>query len=155
MGGLGLGILGGFQRRIVTSLVGIIILGVGVSFLCFIPVGAFLLAIFVIFVVGITLPMANGPLQAATQVSVVPEMQGRVFSLLASAASAMTPLGMAVAGPVADLIGIRLWLLGAGIVTALAGIIAFFIPAVMHIEDRADEVESLSSENELVADFGV
>jgi DHA3 family macrolide efflux protein-like MFS transporter len=138
--------LGGFQRRIVTSLVGIIILGVGVSFLGLIPVGAFLLAIFVIFVVGITLPMANGPLQAATQVSVVPEMQGRVFSLLAR---------MAVAGPVADLIGIRLWLLGAGIVTALAGIIAFFIPAVMHIEDRADEVESLSSENELVADFGV
>lgn len=87
-----------------------------------------LLAIAVIFVVGITLPMANGPLQAVIQVSVSPEMQGRVFSLLASAASAMTPLGMAVAGPVADIIGIRTWLVVAGVVTALAGIVAFFIP---------------------------
>ena len=59
----------------------------------------------------------------------------------------MMPLGMAVSGPVADIIGIRAWLAGVGLVTGLVGLVAFSIPAVMHIEDRQNEGDLSSSEN--------
>ncbi len=36
-------------------------------------------------------------------------MQGRVFTLVGSLASAMAPLGLIVAGPVADAIGCDRW----------------------------------------------
>lgn len=146
VGGLGLGIWGGFRRRIVTSLVGLILLGIGVSLLGLVPSGAFLAAIGAIFIVGLMIPVVNGPMQAVIQASVAPEMQGRVFALVGSAASAMSPLGMVVTGPIADLIGIQAWLVGAGLVTGLAGVVAFFIPAVMQIEDRRPEESVLHNE---------
>jgi DHA3 family macrolide efflux protein-like MFS transporter len=54
---------------------------------------------------------------------------------------AMTPLGLLVAGPVSDAIGIRAWYWIAGIVTLLMGIAGFLIPAVMHVEDQPDNLQ--------------
>ena len=64
----------------------------------------------------------------------------------------MMPLGMAVASPEVDIIGIRAWLAGVGLVTGLAGLVAFSIPTVMHIEDRQNEGDLSSSENIPTAD---
>lgn len=58
---------------------------------------------------GITNPIANGPFHAVIQAAVTPEMQGRVMSLIGGTATAMTPLSLAVAGPVSDSYGIRTW----------------------------------------------
>lgn len=41
-----------------------------------------------------------------------PEYQGRVFTLMASVATAMTLVGLLLATPVADLTGVRTWYLG-------------------------------------------
>ena len=46
-------------------------------------------------------------------------MQGRALTLLQSAAGAMIPLNLAVAGPLADVLGVQAWFLIAGI--AMAG----------------------------------
>jgi hypothetical protein len=59
------------------------------------------------FVTGAALSLANGPLFAIMQATVAKDMQGRVFTLLASVGGAMIPLGLAVAGPVVDAIGVR------------------------------------------------
>jgi DHA3 family macrolide efflux protein-like MFS transporter len=61
-------------------------------------------------------------------------MQGRVFTLVGSAATAMSPLSLIVAGPVADALGLRVWYVVAGVFCAIMGISGFFIPALMHIE---------------------
>jgi DHA3 family macrolide efflux protein-like MFS transporter len=63
-------------------------------------------------------------------------MQGRVNGLANSAASAATPLGLLIAGPVSDLIGIRSWYWIAGIVTLLMGLAGFFNSAVMNVENN-------------------
>ena len=47
----------------------------------------------------------------------------------------MSPLGLIIAGPVADALGVRTWFVVGGVVTALMGVISIFIPAVMYIED--------------------
>jgi DHA3 family macrolide efflux protein-like MFS transporter len=87
------------------------------------------------FIVGVMLPLANGPIMAVLQATVEPEMQGRVFTLLSSAASAMSPLGLSIAGPVADAVGVRVWYIAGGIACTVIGVVGFFIPAVLHIED--------------------
>ena len=68
-------------------------------------------------------------------------MQGRVFTLITSAASAMTPLSLLVARPVADHIGIQTWYVIGGVVTAILGLGAFMAPAIVNIE-TAHKVES-------------
>ena len=39
------------------------------------------------------------------------------------------------AGPTADRLGVQTWFIAGGVVTALLGVVAFFIPAVVNIED--------------------
>ncbi|PKN92298.1 MAG: MFS transporter [Chloroflexi bacterium HGW-Chloroflexi-6] len=143
-GGILLGVWGGFKKRIVTSMLGIIGLGIGVMAIGLAPANMFWLALIGMTVMGFMNPITNGPLHAVIQATVKPEMQGRVMSLIGSAATAMTPLSLAVAGPVSDLVGIRTWYLFGGAVCLLMGAAAFFIPAVMNIEDNhgAQEAES-------------
>jgi DHA3 family macrolide efflux protein-like MFS transporter len=135
-GGILLGVWGGFKRKIITALIGITGLGAGVMVIAFAPANGFLLALAGMLIVGVMNSMANGPLGALLQSIVRKDMQGRVMSLVNSAASAMTPVGLLIAGPVSDLIGIRSWYWIAGIVSLLMGLAAFFIPAVMNVENN-------------------
>ena len=63
-----------------------------------------------------------------------PEYQGRVFTLMASLATAMTPVGLLLATPVADLAGVRAWYLAAGTVCAALGAAAFLVRPIAVIE---------------------
>jgi MFS transporter, DHA3 family, macrolide efflux protein len=135
-GGILLGVWGGFKRKIITSLIGITGIGTGVMVIGFAPSNGFLLALAAMVMTGVMNSMANGPLGALLQSIVRKDMQGRVMSLVNSAATAMTPIGLLIAGPVSDLIGIRSWYWIAGMISLLMGIAGFFIPAVMNIEDN-------------------
>jgi DHA3 family macrolide efflux protein-like MFS transporter len=66
-------------------------------------------------------------------------MQGRVFTLLSSAAVAMMPLGLAIAGPLADVIGVRTWFLIGGAVTLALGVGGYFVPSLVNIEAQREE----------------
>jgi DHA3 family macrolide efflux protein-like MFS transporter len=69
-------------------------------------------------------------------------MQGRVFSLINSGAAAMMPLSLLVAGPVADWLGVRAWYIFGGILCILVTLAAFFIPAIMNIEDNLQRAKT-------------
>jgi DHA3 family macrolide efflux protein-like MFS transporter len=144
-GGVLLSTWGGFKRRIVTSMLGIIGLGLGVVTVGLAPAGMFWLALVGMAVLGIMNPITNGPLHAVLQTTVKPEMQGRVMSLINSAATAMTPLSLAVAGPVSDFVGIRTWYIFGGVVCLLMGVGAFFVPAIMDIENNHIEASKAAS----------
>ena len=66
---------------------------------------------------------------AILQSAVAPEIQGRVFTAVGSLAGLASPVGMAIAGPVADWAGVQVWFLMGGVMR--------FIPAVMQLEDEA------------------
>ncbi len=140
VGGLVLSAWGGFKKRILTSMMGIIGIGVGILIFGFLPAELFYLSLAGTFLFGAMNVMANGPLNAIFQATVDPDMQGRVLSLIGAGATAMSPLSLLVAGPVSDWLGIRTWYLiggGASIAVALA---AFFVPAVMNIENNRKKV---------------
>lgn len=142
VGGVLLGAWGGFKNRIYTSLVGLIGLGFSVLFLGLVPVSLFPLAVLAMGLMGLMSSITNGPIMAVLQAAVAPSMQGRVFTLLSSAAMAMMPLGLAVAGPLADVIGVRTWFLIGGLLTLALGIGGQFIPALVNLEkDRDDHLE--------------
>ena len=141
LGGLLLGVWGGFKRRILTSMLGLLGAGLGTLMLGLLPASYFSTATGAMFLVGFMLPLVNGPIMAVLQATVAPEMQGRVITLLSSAASAMSPIGLSIAGPVADAVGVRVWYVAGGIACMFMGAVSFFIPAVAHIEDGQEGEE--------------
>ena len=72
-------------------------------------------------------------------------MQGRVFTLLQSAAGAMIPLGLLVAVPLAEHLSIQIWFLIAGICITVTGIGALFVPAIMDMDKRLHVQDSGSA----------
>jgi DHA3 family macrolide efflux protein-like MFS transporter len=149
LGGLLLSVWGGFRRRIYTSLLGLVVAGMSFMLIGLAPQSGFALALAAIFVAGFTNPLINGPFFALLQSTVAPEMQGRVFTLVGSLCSAMMPLSLAVAGPLADAIGIRTWYVVGGAIFALVGASTFFVPVIVNIEQNHNghtlEDEPLSS----------
>ncbi len=135
LGGALLSAWGGFRRRITTSLTGLCFIGAGTLLIGFTPATHLWLAILAIFIVGGSMSMSNGPVLAIIQATVTPEMQGRVFTLVNSLVSLMSPLGLIVAGPVADWIGVQTWYVLGGIVTLLLGVSGFFNKALLTIEE--------------------
>lgn len=139
-GGIILSIWGGFKKRISTSLMGIIGLGVGVTLVGLAPSNMFFIAVVGLALLGAMMPMANGPIGAIMQSVVRRDMQGRVSSLINSAATAISPLGLILAGPLSDSLGIRVWFWAGGLLCALIGFAALFMPIIMNIESNREGV---------------
>jgi DHA3 family macrolide efflux protein-like MFS transporter len=137
-GGLILSVWGGFRRKIHTSIMGMIVFGAAFVMMGLAPAGQFLLALLAALVVGLMLPMVDGPFMAILQAAVVPEKQGRVFTLLNSLLSLTTPLGLSIAGPVSDSLGLQIWYVAAGVLSGGVGVSFLFIPAILNLEESAN-----------------
>jgi DHA3 family macrolide efflux protein-like MFS transporter len=136
LGGVVLGVWGGFKRRIITALLALVLMGVGITAVGLTPPNGFALAVAAFSLFGIMNPIVNGSLMAVMQATVPPEMQGRVFTLVMSGSAAASPIGLAVAGPVADAVGVQTWFVIAGTATVIMAVGAFFVPDIVYIEGR-------------------
>ncbi len=139
-GGLLLGIWGGFKRRIYTTLVGLIVLAISSIAIGLTPSNGYWVAVMMMLVTGIAAPIIDGPLMAVAQATVPPEMQGRAFMLIGGLSVLMTPLGLAIAGPLADAYGVQMWFVIGGVITGLLGLSGFFVPAIVYFEEGKDAV---------------
>jgi DHA3 family macrolide efflux protein-like MFS transporter len=139
-GGVLLSMWGGFKKKIVTSMAGIILLGAAVMLLGFTPANLFSMALATIFLMGFAIPITNGPIGALLQSVIRQDMQGRVMSLIGSAATAIAPLGLLIAGPLSDAFGIQVWFWMGGLICLFIGVAGFFIPTVMNIENNQETI---------------
>lgn len=135
-GALLLSTWGGFRRRVYTSLSAMIVGGVGIAVVGLAPASALPLAMGGMFLAGFSNPLINGPLFAILQATVAPDMQGRILTLVHSVAAAMMPLSLAIAGPVADVVGVQPWYLVGGVLFSLVGLGGFFIRPMVNIEQN-------------------
>lgn len=136
-GGLLLGVWGGFKRRIDTSLMGLVLLGVSFAAIGLVPANLFWVGVGLSLMSSLSMVIVNGPMLAILQSVVAPEVQGRVLSLVGSLSAALAPLGLLVAGPVADAIGVQTWYVIGGVATLLLGGLVFLVPEVRTLESAA------------------
>jgi DHA3 family macrolide efflux protein-like MFS transporter len=134
-GGIVLASWGGFGRRILTTLTGIMGLGAAVLVLGTSPQTPIAIAAGALFAVGAMVPFCNGPILAILQATIQPAYQGRVFALIGSLAAATAPLGLLLAGPIAGLAGVRAWFLAGGIIALAMAVVGFLTPALVRIEE--------------------
>lgn len=149
IGGLLMGVWGGFKRKTVTSIVGILGIGMGVLLMAAAPANQFYLAVAGGVFLGIANPIANAPLAAITQSKVPPEMQGRVMGFSGSLCTAMMPLAMLVSAPIVGKLGLHSWYWAAGIITCVMAIVMYFIPSIMQIEETNLKVEGIPAPVEI------
>jgi DHA3 family macrolide efflux protein-like MFS transporter len=145
-GGVLLSAWGGFKRKILTTMAGLMVLAVGFLILGIVPATTFWLALAAALGMGISIPLIDGPIMAIMQGTVAPEMQGRVFTLMGSLIWLTSPFSLAVAGPVSDWLGLQVWYLIAGLLCLATGLAGLFIPAVLSIEENGNgQVEAPES----------
>jgi DHA3 family macrolide efflux protein-like MFS transporter len=150
-GGITLSIWGGFKKKIVTSLSGIIMFSFAILAIAIAPADKFWVMVASMFVIGFMMPMANGPIHALFQTLIEPNMQGRVLSLVSSVAQAMMPLSLIIAGPVTDATSYQTWFWIAGILNLVIGVGSFFIPAIINIESNHRQTQTEKATNTDIA----
>jgi DHA3 family macrolide efflux protein-like MFS transporter len=138
-GGVILGAWGGFKRKVVTAQSGLILMGLGTVVVGIVSSNLFWVALVANTVVGLLLPIINGSYGATLQATIAPDMQGRVFAFIMSAAMLVSPIALMIAGPFADRFGIQPWFVIAGCSCAVMGAAGFSIRDVMGIEQSAVE----------------
>ncbi len=118
-GGILIGTWGGFPNRVKTLLVGLAAfgaLGVGLGAFRSFPVYLALMAVY-----GIALTMVQTAVTTLLQENTEESMQGRVFGFLNAMYSGCLPLGMAVFGPLADALPLRMLMIAtSGLLLVLA-----------------------------------
>src|SRR5688572_26217253 len=159
IGGIAMSAWGGFKRKvhgvllgwILSSLFGMVLLGIGQSLLVW--VAALALA-------NLFIPLVNGSNQAIWQAKVAPDVQGRVFSARRLIAWFTNPISPIIAGVLADFVlepQMRIttstlsqtfgWLVGTGegagmaliiffcgLFSVLVGVAGYFVPAIYKAE---------------------
>lgn len=156
LGGVALAAWGGFKNKVVTSMLGVLLIGVGATLIGLAPEALFWVLVVGGFVFGFAASLANGPIFAVLQTVVAPEMQGRVFALIMTAALAITPISLLVAGPLADAFGIRLWYLLAATACFVVAVVGYLTPDIHDLEARLapQTAPAISNEPELIETQG-
>ena len=118
LGGVLMGVWGGFKSRIKTFALGLFVLslmtiGMGIS-------PYFILYLVLMFIYSIALTMIQTATTTIIQEKADSSMQGRVFGLMGAMYSGFLPVGMAIFGPLADVMPLQWIIVGSGI--ALAGV---------------------------------
>jgi DHA3 family macrolide efflux protein-like MFS transporter len=85
---------------------------------------------------SVALVVGNSPMVAILQAVVPNHLQGRVFSLLSMVMGVGAPIGLAIATPVGEAIGVRWLFVVAGLLGALICIAGLFSRPLMRLDDR-------------------
>ncbi len=139
-GGVLIGAWGGFKNRMKTLTVGMTAFGalaIGMG-----AIDGFVLYLVLMAVYGVALTMVQTASTALMQENVVPDMMGRVFGLFGAMYAGFLPLGMAVFGPLADVISMRLLMVLSGVaLLVMAGAILLDREFYLHGAAKKPEQE--------------
>ena len=117
LGGVLMGIWGGFKSRVKTFAAGLLTLSIMTIGMGLSPY--FILYLVLMFVYSITLTMIQTAATTIIQEKAEGTMQGRVFGLMGAMYSGFLPVGMAIFGPLADILPLQWIMVGSGIALAL------------------------------------
>ncbi|GBF06487.1 macrolide-efflux transmembrane protein [Deinococcus aerius] len=123
------------RRRVMTVLVAFALSCFAVALTALAPGKAFWLAVVWWVVSGVTFSFGNAPMTAVLQTVIPNQLQGRALSLLSTVMGLAGPVGLALAGPLGELIGVRGLFMVAGVLSALASLAGFLSPALLRLDE--------------------
>ncbi|MEG0772179.1 MFS transporter [Clostridium sp.] len=118
-GGIIMASWGGFKNKVHTMTFSSFMVGIGTFALGI--VANFWVYLFIMVMIGVSLPFFNTPSTVLLQEKVEPDFLGRVFGVLGMISSSMMPLGMLIFGPISDAIQIEWLLIGTGFLLFIQG----------------------------------
>ena len=81
------------------------------------------------FLIGLIVPAFSTSAMTLLQETVEPERQGRVFGFVGIVMAVAMPLGMAILGPLADVVSVELILIATGALTVVIAAVAVLLPS--------------------------
>ena len=132
LGGIVLGVWGGFQRKTTTVLLSIAVMGIALLIAGILPASGFIAFVVCCAIMGFSAPF-YGVQTAIYQEMVSPEYLGRVFSLSLSTMSLAMPLGLIAAGCFADMTGVETWFAISGIFIAGIAVVGAVLPSIKEL----------------------
>lgn len=114
-GGLLLGRLGSFEKRVLLITSSFFIMGASLAVSGILPPNGFVIFVVCCAIMGLSVPFYSGVQTALFQEKIKPEYLGRVFSLTGSIMSLAMPIGLILSGFFADRIGVNHWFLLSGV----------------------------------------
>jgi H+ antiporter protein len=132
VGALGYAVLSRFLKRRTTMLIAVITLGVAMTIVAFLPPLPVILVLCAVvgFVYGPIAPIYNYVMQTRAP----QHLRGRVVGVMGSLAYAAGPLGLLLAGPLADSAGLHATFLALALPMLAIGVIAAALPSLRDLD---------------------
>jgi MFS family permease len=132
VGALGYAVLSKFLKRRTTMLIAVITLGVAMTIVAFLPPLPVILVLCAVvgFVYGPIAPIYNYVMQTRAP----QHLRGRVVGVMGSLAYAAGPLGLLLAGPLADSAGLHATFLALALPMLAIGVIAAALPSLRDLD---------------------
>lgn len=136
VGGVLLGLLGGYKKRVILITISIFMMGISLAVSGLLPRNGFVLFAVCCLAMGLSVPFYAGVQTSLFQEKIKPEFLGRVFSLMGSIISLAMPVGLILSGLFADKIGVNNWFLISGILIVGIGVACPLVPAVKSLDEK-------------------
>ncbi|MBI3212540.1 MAG: MFS transporter [Mycobacterium sp.] len=132
VGALGYALLSRYMRKRTTMLVAVLTLGVAMTVIAFLPPLPLILALCALvgLVYGPIAPIYNYVMQTRAP----QHLRGRVVGVMGSLTYAAGPLGLIVAGPLADAAGLQTTFLALSLPMLLIGVLAVFLSSLRELD---------------------
>jgi DHA3 family macrolide efflux protein-like MFS transporter len=140
-GGLLMSVKKGFQKKMVTSIIGLIIAFSGYAMIALTPTGSFWFMAFGAVVFAVSIPVVNVLFQTIMQVIVPLDMQGRVNSVTMALSMAAQPAGTIISGAIVEFTATSNLFLGCSVFGIMLAAVSWFITDIRHLETSAVQVE--------------
>jgi H+ antiporter protein len=136
VGALGYAVLSKYLSRRAVMLTAVLTLGVAMTVIAFLPPLPLILALSAVvgLVYGPIAPIYNYVMQTRAP----QHLRGRVVGVMGSLAYAAGPLGLIVAGPLADSAGLHATFLALSLPMLVLGVAAIFLPALRELDSPRD-----------------
>jgi H+ antiporter protein len=136
IGALGYAVLSKYMSRRAVMLTAVLTLGVAMTIIAFLPPLPLILALSAVvgLVYGPIAPIYNYVMQTRAP----QHLRGRVVGVMGSLAYAAGPLGLIVAGPLADSAGLHATFLALSLPMLVLGVAAVFLPALRELDSPRD-----------------
>jgi len=137
IGALGYAVMSKYMKRRTTMLIAVLTLGVAMTIIAFLPPLPVILALSAVvgFVYGPMAPIYNYVMQTRAPA----HLRGRVVGVMGSLAYAAGPLGLIIAGPLADSAGLKTTFLALSIPMVMLGLIALGLPSLRDLDRPVEQ----------------